>query len=46
MNDESPKIIAFKPRDNGDAVRIKERSQCKHYGFEVDMESRTVRCMQ
>jgi hypothetical protein len=46
MSDEVPKIIAFKPRDNGDVVRIKERSKCRHHSFEVDMEARTVECAQ
>jgi hypothetical protein len=39
-------LIKFKPRpdDNGEAVKIKQRSKCAHYSFEVDMESRTVTC--
>lgn len=40
------KVVEFKPRDNGDVVRIKERSKCQHHSFEVDMEARTVQCVQ
>lgn len=39
-------LVKFKPRDNGDVVKVKPRSKCQHHSFEVDMESRTVQCDQ
>lgn len=39
-------LVQFKPRDNGDVIKIKSSAKCQHYSFEVDMESRQVNCDQ